>query len=162
MSTKSLDQLGRTGAFHHILRRQMCMTDTSLFQLEDSRDISDLPLTGDGVFGSKLESTLKSRKEKNKTLDDLLPDFSKSDRKRRAASNDGPKTKKPCLDKDKSEFKEQGENSNFRVPKFGSTGNFQRKGADKSNTKDSGKQTKSDNFHKKGNFSNKGGKANRK
>ena len=66
MSTKSLDQMGRTGAFHHILRRQMCMTDTSLYQLEDSRDVSDLPLTGDGVFGEKLETFLKSRKEKNR------------------------------------------------------------------------------------------------
>jgi hypothetical protein len=30
------------------------MTDTTLYQLEDSRDISDLPLTGDEVFGEKI------------------------------------------------------------------------------------------------------------
>ena len=55
MTTKGLDQLGRTGAFHHIIRRQLAMTDTSLFTLEDNRDISDLPLSSKGVFGDKLE-----------------------------------------------------------------------------------------------------------
>jgi hypothetical protein len=54
------------------------MTDTTLYQLEDSRDISDLPLTGDEVFGEKLESSLKSRKETNKTLDVILPDLNKT------------------------------------------------------------------------------------
>ena len=165
MSTKCLDQLGRTGAFHHILRRQMCMTDTTLFQLEDSRDISDLPLTGDGVFGEKLESSLKSRKEKNKTIDDLLPDLGKYDRKRKTIASDkaGPSTKKPNMrghtenDNTNAKTKDDG----FRFPKkTNSATGFQRKDGAKF-TKPEGRQPKSDNSFKKGNFPPRGGKANR-
>ncbi|CAG2207763.1 unnamed protein product [Mytilus edulis] len=95
MSTKELDQAGRAGAFHHIIRRQMCMTDTSMFLLHDSRDISDLPLTGEGVFGDNLVSALKARKDKDKTLDDLLPDIFPKDRKRKTPlTDDSSKAKK--------------------------------------------------------------------
>ncbi|VDI08037.1 Hypothetical predicted protein [Mytilus galloprovincialis] len=76
MSTKSLDQVGRTGTFHHIVRRQVAMTDTGLYEIDEARDLSDLPLSADGVFGSDFEKFLKTRKEKNKALDDLLPDIS--------------------------------------------------------------------------------------
>lgn len=76
ISTKSLDMFGRKGAFRHIIRRQLAMTDTGL-QLNDSRELSNLPLSGDGRFGSKLEKFLKFRKETNITLDDLLLDFPK-------------------------------------------------------------------------------------
>lgn len=75
ISTKCLDQLGRTGALHHIIRRQLAMTDTGLYEIEDARDLSDLPLGAEGVFGADLNKFLKERKEKNKALDDLLPDI---------------------------------------------------------------------------------------
>ena len=162
MSTKELDQVGRAGAFHHILRRQMCMTDTSLFQMEDSRDISDLPLTGDGVFGEKLESSLKSRKEKNKTLDDLLPDlFPKSDRKRKGNFSDsGTKAKKGCPDKDKSDTTTKDQPESFRIPKI--SGNNFTKRFDKKPSADGAKQTKPDGGYKKSSFPTRGGKTNRK
>ena len=53
ITTKALDQFSRTGS-HHIIRRQLAMTDTSLFTQENNRDIPDLPLFGNGVFSEKL------------------------------------------------------------------------------------------------------------
>ncbi|KAH3726989.1 hypothetical protein DPMN_052913 [Dreissena polymorpha] len=44
------------------------------FILDDSRTISNLPLSGDGVFGEELENTLKQKKDKRKTLEDFLPE----------------------------------------------------------------------------------------
>ena len=161
MSTKSLDQMGRTGAFHHILRRQMCLTDTSLYQLEDSRDISDLPLTGEGVFGDKLEVFLKSRKEKNKTLDDLIPDFSKGDRKRRSNSDDkaGPSAKRPNLTVHAQGNRDKPNNATgegFRIPKKPNP-NFHKK--DNNRRAADGKQTRSETAPRKGTFPPRGGKA---
>ncbi|KAJ8298498.1 hypothetical protein KUTeg_025029 [Tegillarca granosa] len=80
MSTKTLDQFGRCGAFHHIIRRQVTMTDTHLYEFDDLRRISNLPLNSEGVFGNNLENTLKVRREKHKNLDDLLK-VSSSDKK---------------------------------------------------------------------------------
>ncbi|KAH3829086.1 hypothetical protein DPMN_131074 [Dreissena polymorpha] len=74
ISTKVLDQLGRTGAFHHIARRAVAMTDTGLYEQYDNLQFSNLPLSGDGVFGPGLEHLLKARKEKKKQVDDLIPD----------------------------------------------------------------------------------------
>ncbi|KAH3886567.1 hypothetical protein DPMN_010578 [Dreissena polymorpha] len=68
LSTRSLDQFGRAGAFFHIIRRQVTMSETSLYKLDDSRTISNLSLRGDGVFGEELEKTLKLKKDKRKTL----------------------------------------------------------------------------------------------
>ena len=51
MSTKSLDQAGRTGAFHHIIRRTATMTDTALYELDDANSFTNLPLSGYVVFG---------------------------------------------------------------------------------------------------------------
>ncbi|KAH3892310.1 hypothetical protein DPMN_016425 [Dreissena polymorpha] len=64
VSTQSLDQFGRAGAFFHIIRRQVTMSETSLYEL-DSRTISNLPLSGDGVFGEELEKNLKQKKDKH-------------------------------------------------------------------------------------------------
>ena len=77
MSTKSLDQAGRTGAFHHIIRRTATMTDTALYELDDANSFTNLPLSGDGVFGEEFEKLLKSWKEKKKQIDDLIPDIQK-------------------------------------------------------------------------------------
>lgn len=162
MSTKCLDQLGRTGAFHHILCRQMCMTDTTLYQLEDSRDISDLPLTRDGVFGEKLESSLKSRKEKNKTLDDILPDFNKTktDRKRKSKFDDknAPSAKKANLP---ANMNNNVSNDGFRIPKKinATSGSSFQKG--NSYRKPGEKQSKDVAMPKRGSFPPRGGKSNR-
>lgn len=83
MSTKGLDQLGRTAALHHVVRRTVSMTDSGLYELDDASDFTSLPLTTEGVFGSGLETLLKSRKEKKKQLDELVPDLKKRDLKRK-------------------------------------------------------------------------------
>ncbi|KAH3894098.1 hypothetical protein DPMN_018256 [Dreissena polymorpha] len=62
--TLSLDQFGRAGAFFHIIRRQVTMTETSLYELDDSRTTNKLSLSGHGVFGEELEKTLKRKKTK--------------------------------------------------------------------------------------------------
>ncbi|KAH3849987.1 hypothetical protein DPMN_092392 [Dreissena polymorpha] len=50
MNTKSLDQLGRTGAIHHMVRRKAAMADCGL---NDSREVRNqiwnLPLTHEGI-----------------------------------------------------------------------------------------------------------------
>lgn len=56
MSQKSLDQLGRTGAFHHMIRRKCASSDSGLNNLKDIQAKTlYLPLTEDGVFGKGLE-----------------------------------------------------------------------------------------------------------
>ena len=57
ISTKALDQVGRSGAFHHIARRKAAASDTGLNNLKDVQaKVLYLPLTGDGVFGKGLEA----------------------------------------------------------------------------------------------------------
>ncbi|KAK6180090.1 hypothetical protein SNE40_012302 [Patella caerulea] len=51
----------------------MAMTDSSLYEVENSRTLFNLPLTGDGVFGSSLEKALKDKKEQQKAVQELLP-----------------------------------------------------------------------------------------
>ncbi|XP_045161737.2 uncharacterized protein LOC123526570 [Mercenaria mercenaria] len=83
MSTKCLDQLGRTAAFHHIVRRTVAMTDTGIYELADSSDFANLPLSGEGVFGTGLQPLLKARKDKKKQLDEMLPELKKRGSKRK-------------------------------------------------------------------------------
>lgn len=67
MSTKFLDQVSRSGAFNHLIRRKAAMEDTGLEAIKDlSPLLTDLPLTSTGVFGQGLEQTLKERTEKSK------------------------------------------------------------------------------------------------
>ena len=67
MSTWTLDQLGRTGAFGHMIRRKAIVVE-----LENVKDIAKqadlLPLTSDGVLRSDFETKLKDRKEKNEEM----------------------------------------------------------------------------------------------
>lgn len=84
MSTKSLDQVSRSGAFHHLIRRRTAMEDTGLHELKDIKtQIWNLPLSNDGVFGSGLEKTLKDRQEKNKQISELLPEVDKNNNNRK-------------------------------------------------------------------------------
>ena len=77
MSSKVLDQIGRTGAFHHFIRRKATINDMGLDSIKDvARHADSLPLTGDGVLGIDFENKLKERKEKNKEYKDLIPEVS--------------------------------------------------------------------------------------
>jgi hypothetical protein len=97
MSTKSLDQTARTGAFHHLIRRRAAMADTGLQDVRDLKDhLFKLPFSHEGVFGSGLEQKLKERKELNSQLSDLLPE---TDRKRKLPpSTSNPQWKKTRFD----------------------------------------------------------------
>lgn len=97
ISTKCLDQLGRTGAFHHVIRRAMSITDTCWYELDDSEKFVNLPLTSEGIFGAGLDKLLKERKEKKKQVEDLLPEIrSKQSAKRSYSSSNtqGPSNSK--------------------------------------------------------------------
>ena len=77
MSSKVLDQIGRTGAFHHFIRRKALIIDMGLDNIKTvARHADSLPLTGDGVLGIDFENKLKERKEKNKEYKDLIPEVS--------------------------------------------------------------------------------------
>lgn len=79
MSTKTLDQICRAGAYHHIIRRKATMFDTGLSDYKDySSTILSLPLSGDGVFGNQFDDKLEAKTERNKQLAEVLPDFNKS------------------------------------------------------------------------------------
>ena len=124
LCTKSLDQLGRTGAFFHIIRRQVTMHDTGLFKLDTSTDISSMPLTGQGVLGHGLDDILKERKEVKKTLDELLPEAkSRKFLKRKSStteSDSGITPAKRTYEKpsNKPGYNEQTSRDNFRIPKI--------------------------------------------
>lgn len=77
ISTKSLDQGARAGAFHHLIRRRATMYDTGLSEYRNyTSSIMKLPLSADGVFGAQFEKNLKEKKELNKQLKDVLPEIS--------------------------------------------------------------------------------------
>ncbi|XP_078318693.1 uncharacterized protein LOC144620787 [Crassostrea virginica] len=99
MSVKALDQMGRTGAFHHLIRRKTAAQDTGLYTLKDVHSkIICLPLSDDGVFGKKLEEKLKERKEQKDSLKDLIPEWTNQKRKfSENTDNSGNNFKKPRL-----------------------------------------------------------------
>ena len=124
MSTKSLDQISRAGAFHHLIRRKTTLEDTGLADVKDlSPQLLALPLSDTGVLGEEFEKTLKDRTEKSKQLKDLLPELYKpkvhtgkrSFNTTHSSSNDW-KSKKPKLDSPK---KTVYGNSSYRIPKRG-------------------------------------------
>ena len=64
MSTKTLDQLGRTDAYDHVIRWKAAIVDMGLENIKDvAKQTEVLPLTGDGVLGLGFQSKLKDRKE---------------------------------------------------------------------------------------------------
>ncbi|XP_062621452.1 uncharacterized protein LOC134283032 [Saccostrea cucullata] len=88
MSTKALDQMGRAGAFHHLIRRKTAAQDSGLYTLKDIHSkIICLPLSEDGVFGKKLEEKLKERKEQKDSLKDLIPEWNEKNQKRKFSEN---------------------------------------------------------------------------
>ena len=76
MSTKSLDQIARSGAFHHLIRRKAVMEDIGLSEIKELKNpLVSLPLSSNGVFGDKFEQTVKERVDKDKQLKELLPEL---------------------------------------------------------------------------------------
>ncbi|VDI32325.1 Hypothetical predicted protein [Mytilus galloprovincialis] len=83
ISTKSLDQVGRTG--------KAAATESGLNNLKDIQaKVLYLPLSNEGVFGKGLEDKLEKRKEQREQLDDLLPEY-KNNNKRMFESNSADK-----------------------------------------------------------------------
>lgn len=79
MSNKALDQTGRSGLFHHMVRRKAAISDSGLATLKDIQSkVMLLPLSGEGVFGPALQDKLKCRKEQKEQLSDLVPEFFES------------------------------------------------------------------------------------
>ena len=67
MSSKVLDQLGRTRAYDHFIRRKATIMDMGIDNVKDVvKDADLLSLSGDGVMWKEFENKLKERKEKNK------------------------------------------------------------------------------------------------
>ena len=78
ISTRALDKLGRSGAFHQVIRRTVARTDTALFEQPDYLEFSNLPQFGEGVWCC----LLNARKEKKKHIDDLNPEVRRFVRKK--------------------------------------------------------------------------------
>ena len=97
ISNKALDQAGRTGAYQHMIRRKAAIADTGLSTLKDVQSkVLILPLSHEGVFGKGLENVLKHRKEQKDQINDLVPEFSKSmKRKFQGGGERQPPNKKP-------------------------------------------------------------------
>lgn len=78
ISTKSMDQIARAGAFHHMLRRKAAVADTGLQDYKDLQKTAlSAPLSSDGIFGKDFEQRLKERQEKDKQLTELMPELNK-------------------------------------------------------------------------------------
>ena len=70
MTTKTLDQIGKAGAYHQMTRRKAAIFDTGLDDYKDySSTIMSLSLTAEGVFGSQFDEKLKSRQERFITIE---------------------------------------------------------------------------------------------
>ena len=92
LSTKTLDQVARTGASHHLIRRRATMHDTGLSEFKNyTSSIMKLPLTSEGVLGSQFDKSLKEKKELNKQLSEVLPEISVS---KRTSSNTNSSVKR--------------------------------------------------------------------
>lgn len=118
MSTKCLDQISRSGAFHHIVRRSCCMKDTGLHEQTDKWDYYNLPLSGDGVFGKELESLLKDKKEKRKQVEDLIPDLKKKRKFSGQSSERDYPAKRQAGEKSSEKPSTSSGWNNFRIPKL--------------------------------------------
>ncbi|KAH3753733.1 hypothetical protein DPMN_188376 [Dreissena polymorpha] len=99
MNTKSLGQLGRTGAIHHLVRRKAAIADCGLNDFREVRNqIWNLPLTHEGIGGSGLEQKLKERVEMNKQISDLLPEVDRKSKRKNSAPVDQPWKRPRCTE----------------------------------------------------------------
>ena len=101
MSTKSLDQMARTGAFHHLIRRKATIADTGLHEFNDlKKTAAKAPLSGDGIFDPEFEKKLKEKQEKDKQLSDLMPEKKFSGKRKQNFHSDSSNQKKPRYHED--------------------------------------------------------------
>ena len=127
LSTKTLDQISRTGAFHHLVRRRATMHDTGLSDYKNyASAIMKLPLTSEGVFGSQFDKDLRDKKELNKQLSEVLPEISVN---KRYQSNTGtykrkssytapePSAKKTRTDFSETYSKSRPWSSQYKIPR---------------------------------------------
>ncbi|XP_045166643.2 uncharacterized protein LOC123530024 [Mercenaria mercenaria] len=92
ISAKSLDQIARAGAFHHLIRRNATLIDTGLYGYKGySHAVMSLPLRADGVFGTDFDKKIEEKSKLRKNLNDFLPEGLKRSasggHKRRATTN---------------------------------------------------------------------------
>lgn len=72
-----MDQLSRTGAFFHLIRRKATVADTGLHDFKDLQKAAwTSTLSGECIFGKDFEKKLKDRQEKDKQLSELMPEMS--------------------------------------------------------------------------------------
>lgn len=118
MSTKSLDQLGRSGAHLHMIRRKAAIVDMGLENVKDvANQANSLPLTGDGVLGSSFEAKLKDRKEKNKEAKDLVPELEpKKYPSKRKSSNYSYENKQRRYNDNSKNFNNRSYSGDYRSP----------------------------------------------
>ena len=118
MSTKSLDQMSRTGAFHYLIRRKATIADSGLHEFKDLQKTAlTSPLSGEGIFGAEFEKKLKDRQEKDKQLSELMPEMSKKFSSKRKSSfpSESSSQKKPRQSENSYSraYKSSGYNSNY-------------------------------------------------
>ena len=113
MSTKSLDQMARTGAFHHLSRRKATIADTGLHEFNDlKKTATEAPLSSEGIFGPDFEKKLKELQEKDKQLSDLMSDKKYNGKRKQNFQSDSSNQKKSRYHEDTS-FKPHYKSSNF-------------------------------------------------
>lgn len=121
MSTKSLDQFARSGAFHHLVRRKATVADTGLHEFKDLQKAAlTSPLSGQGIFGPEFEKKLKDRQEKDKQLSELMPEMNKKTYLKRKSSfqteSSSSKKVRSSEDSYNKPFKSNSYNSNYKRP----------------------------------------------
>ena len=77
LSDIALDQAGRSGVFHHLVRRKAAAVDAGFEEnLKDiAPSIPNLKLSGEGVLGPAFKEKIKDRKDLQEMFTELLPDF---------------------------------------------------------------------------------------
>ena len=117
MSTKSLDQMARTGAFHHLIRRKATVADTGLHEFKDLQKTAlTAPLAAEGVFGPEFEKKLKDRQEKDRQLTDLMPETKKWNKRKNPYFQDNLVQKKSRLSDDRPYRTSSYQASTYRRP----------------------------------------------
>ena len=146
MSTKSLDQMSRTGAFHHLIRRKATIADSGLHEFKDLQKTAlTSPLSGEGIFGVEFEKKLKDRQEKDKQLSELMPEMSKRffSKTKGSFPSESSSQKKPRQSENaySRAYKSSGynsnygySNSNYRKPSRGGSFASNYRGKDSRNT----------------------------
>lgn len=144
MSTKSLDQMSRTGAFHHLIRRKATIADSGLHEFKDLQKTAlTSTLSGEGMFGVEFEKKLKDRQEKDKQLSELMPEMSKKFYSKRKSSfpseSSAQKKARQSESSYSRSYKSSGYNSNYgysnyRKPSRGGSFSSNYRGKDSRNT----------------------------